>query len=91
MMLELGVSRTSEIVLVSMELSQTATVTIAEHIDVDSWPRAEAVAWLPSQNFDGLGVPVLSQKEIVTVLEGAERRASGTYSAFRIAQSTSVA
>ncbi|MFV4912837.1 helicase-related protein [Microbacterium lacticum] len=78
MMLELGVSRASEVVLMSMGLSRTATVTIAEHIGVDSWSTAEAVVWLASQNFDGLGVPVLIQKEIATVLETAERRTSGS-------------
>lgn len=78
MMLELGVSRASEVVLMSMGLSRTATVAIAEHIGVDSWSRTEAVDWLASQNLDGLGVPVLVQKEISAVLEVAMRRASGT-------------
>ncbi|MFC0313704.1 DEAD/DEAH box helicase [Gordonia phosphorivorans] len=76
MMLELGVSRASEVVLMSMGLSRTATVAIAEHVGVDTWSRAEAVEWLSHQNFDGLGVPVLIQKEIAAVLVVATRRAS---------------
>lgn len=76
MMLELGVSRASEVVLMSMGLSRTATVAIAEHIGVDSWSRSEAVDWLARQNLDGLGIPVLVQKEIAAVLDLAMRRSS---------------
>ncbi|WP_309133137.1 DEAD/DEAH box helicase [Brevibacterium sp.] len=75
MMLELGVSRTSEVVLMSIGLSRTATVALAQYIGVDSWTRAEALDWLGRQNLDGLGVPILIQKEISTVLEVAKRRA----------------
>lgn len=78
MMLELGVSRASEVVLMSMGMSRTATVAISEHIGVDTWTRPEAVEWLARQNLDGLGVPVLIQKEIADVLEVALRRASKT-------------
>lgn len=76
MMLELGVSRASEVVLMSMGLSRTATVAIAQYIGVDSWSRAEALGWLARQNLHGLGIPVLIQKEIAAVLEVAMRRAS---------------
>ncbi|MDO4256338.1 MAG: helicase-related protein [Kocuria sp.] len=74
MMLELGVSRTSEVVLMSLGLSRTATVALANFIGVDTWSRAEALAWLAAQNLDGLGVPVLLQREISDVLEVATRR-----------------
>lgn len=76
MMLELGVSRASEVVLMSMGLSRTATVAISDYIGVDDWSRPEAMQWLSSQNFDGLGVPVLIQREISDVLEVAMRRAT---------------
>jgi hypothetical protein len=76
MMLELGVSRASEVVLMSMGLSRTATVAISQYIGVDEWARPDAIQWLSSQNFDGLGVPVLIQREISDVLEVAIRRAS---------------
>jgi hypothetical protein len=75
MMLELGVSRTSEVVLMSLGLSRTATVALSDFIGVDEWSRTEAVAWLAAQNFDGLGVPVLLQREIDDVLKVAMRRA----------------
>jgi hypothetical protein len=74
MMLELGVSRASEVVLMSLGLSRTATVALADFIGVDEWSRAEAVDWLAGQNYDGLGVPVLLQREIFDVLEVALRR-----------------
>lgn len=76
MMLELGVSRTSEVVLMSLGLSRTATVALSDFIGVDEWSRAEALAWLVGQNFDGLGVPVLLQREIADVIQVATRRAS---------------
>lgn len=75
MMLELGVSRTSEVVLMSLGLSRTATVALSDFIGVDAWSRAEALEWLAAQNLDGLGVPVLLQREIQGVLEVATRRA----------------
>ena len=75
MMLELGVSRTSEVVLMSLGLSRTATVALSDFIGVDEWSRTEALTWLAAQNLDGLGVPVLLQREIGDVLKVATRRA----------------
>lgn len=75
MMLELGVSRTSEVVLMSLGLSRTATVALSDFIGVDNWSRTEALEWLATQNLDGLGVPVLLQREIGDVLDVAIRRA----------------
>lgn len=69
MMLELGVSRASEVVLMSLGLSRTVTVALSDFIGVDEWTRNEALEWLAAQNFDGLGVPVLLQREISDVLE----------------------
>ena len=74
MMLELGVSRGSEVVLMSLGLSRTATVALSEFIGIDEWTRTEALEWLGAQNFDGLGVPVLLQREINGVLESATMR-----------------
>lgn len=62
MMLELGVARTSEVVLMSLSLSRTATVALSEFIGVDEWSRSEALEWLSAQNLDGLGVPLLLQR-----------------------------
>ncbi|MDN6352881.1 MAG: DEAD/DEAH box helicase [Corynebacterium sp.] len=76
MMLELGVSRTSEVVLMSLGLSRTATVALSDFIGVDEWSRAEALEWLAAQHLDGLGVPVLLEREIGAVLEVATRRAA---------------
>lgn len=79
MMLELGVARTSEVVLMSLGLSRTATVALSEFIGVDDWSRSEALEWLSAQNLDGLGVPVLLQREIRDVLADATRRAATTW------------
>ena len=74
MMLELGVSRGSEVVLMSLGLSRTATVALSEFIGIDEWTRTEALEWLGAQNFDGLGVPVLLQREINGILESLTMR-----------------
>ena len=74
MMLELGVSRGSEVVLMSLGLSRTATVALSGFIGIDEWTRTEALEWLGAQNFDGLGVPVLLQREINGVLESVTMR-----------------
>ena len=53
----------------SLGLSRTVTVALSDFIGVDEWTRNEALEWLAAQNFDGLGVPVLLQREISDVLE----------------------
>ena len=71
MMLELGVSRASEVVLMSLGLSRMATVALSDFIGVDKWTRTEALEWLAAQNLNGLGVPILLQREINDVLKNA--------------------
>ncbi|WP_454140927.1 DEAD/DEAH box helicase [Microbacterium lacticum] len=74
MMLELGVSRSSEVALMSLGLSRTATVVLADYVGVDDWSTAEALTWLAAQNLDGLGIPVLIQREVNEVVSTAIRR-----------------
>lgn len=74
MLLELGVSRNSEVVLMSLGLSRTATIILGEFVGVDEWSGREALAWLSELNLDGLGVPALIQREIADVLVGARKR-----------------
>jgi len=69
MLLELGVSRPSEVVLMSLGLSRTATVALAEYVTVDQWTSEECLGWLQRQNIQGLNIPVLIQREIRDVLE----------------------
>lgn len=46
MMLELGVSRPSEIVLMTLGISRTTVVALADSIPSESWTKAEALDWL---------------------------------------------
>jgi hypothetical protein len=78
MMLELGVSRSSEVALMSLGLSRTATVVLADYVGVDDWSTAEALSWLAAQNLDGLGIPVLIQREVNEVLSTAIRRTAAS-------------
>lgn len=69
MLLELGVSRPSEVVLMSMGLSRTATIAIAAYVTADSWTTEQCLKWLQGQNLEGLDIPVLVQQEIGQLLE----------------------
>jgi len=68
MLLELGVSRPSEVVLMSLGLSRTATVALSQYVTADSWTPDQSVAWLSSLNIEGMDIPVLLQKEISQVI-----------------------
>lgn len=74
MMLEHSVFRSSGVVLMSLSLSRTAIVAHSDVIGIVEWSLAEALAWLTDQNLDGLGLPMLLQREIGSVLDIATRR-----------------
>lgn len=74
MLLELGVSRGSEVVLMSLGLSRTATIKVGEFVSVDDWSSKEALEWLSEQNLEGMGVPALIQREVNSTLDFARRR-----------------
>ncbi|MFJ6157668.1 DEAD/DEAH box helicase [Pseudarthrobacter sp. NPDC092184] len=69
MLLELGVSRASEVVMMSLGLSRTATVAIAGYVTADSWTTEECLAWLRGRNIEGMDIPVLVQQEIMDLVE----------------------
>jgi hypothetical protein len=69
MLLELGVSRPSEVVMMSLGLSRTATVAIAGYVTADSWTSEECLEWLRQQNIEGMDIPVLIQQEIMELME----------------------
>ncbi len=71
MMLELGVSRPSQVALMSLGLSRTATLAISNLIGPDEWTTQEALAWLRSTNFLTVDMPSALRKEIQGVA-GAE-------------------
>lgn len=68
MLLELGVSRPSEVVLMSIGLSRTATIALSQYVTVDSWTSPECVEWLTRQNIEGMDIPVLIQREIMGLI-----------------------
>ena len=70
MMLELGVSRPSQVVLMSMGLSRTATLAISSFIGPDEWTTQEARAWLRAMNFGSLDIPAALRREIESIAEG---------------------
>lgn len=68
MLLELGVSRPSEVVLMSLGLSRTATIALSGYITVDNWTSSVAIEWLRNQNFEGFDIPVLIQRELADAI-----------------------
>jgi len=64
MMLELGVSRPSQVALMSLGLSRTATLAISHLIGPDEWTTQEALVWLRGTNFAAVDVPAALRKEI---------------------------
>jgi hypothetical protein len=69
MMLELGVSRTTEVSLMSLGLSRTSAIALSELITADQLTPEQALAWLRAQVVEQLGVPVLVQNEIAEILK----------------------
>jgi hypothetical protein len=69
MMLELGVSRTTEVSLMALGLSRTSAVALSHVITADELLPEEALAWLRDQVVEQLAVPVLVRREIAEILE----------------------
>lgn len=78
MLLELGVSRPSEVVLMSLGLSRTATITIGAYVTTDSWTSEECITWLQEQNIQGMDIPILVQQEIMTLVGTLASAREGT-------------
>lgn len=73
MMLELGVSRVTEVSLMSLGLSRTATIAMSRFVNEDDLTPGQALEWLRRQNIEGLNLPVLVQREVMTrTAENAE-------------------
>ncbi|WP_430332715.1 DEAD/DEAH box helicase [Rhodococcus sp. ACT016] len=64
MMLELGVSRTTELSMMSLGLSRTSAVELSEHVMRDELSPEECIAWLQGVDLDGIGLPDLVVREI---------------------------
>lgn len=74
MMLELGVSRGTDVSLMSLGLSRTATTHISEFIADGHLTPMEALHWLAEQNLSSLGVPAMIVREVEDVVRRARLR-----------------
>lgn len=64
MMLELGVSRPTEVALMALGLSRTTTIALSELIIDDDFAPQQALGWLREQDVDVLPLPALVRREI---------------------------
>jgi hypothetical protein len=64
MMLELGVSRATEVSLMALGLSRTSVIAISQFIIEDELTREEALTWLRAQELEVLDIPALVREEI---------------------------
>jgi hypothetical protein len=67
MMLELGVSRDTEVSLMTLGLSRTSVVAVSEFIIDDSLTREQCLAWLREQNLAALDLPAIVREELERV------------------------
>lgn len=73
MMMELGVSRITEVSMMSLGLSRTSVVALSDHIVRDDLTPTECLEWITSHEIGSLDLPALIVAE---VLNSARRRAS---------------
>lgn len=69
MMLELGVSRDTELALMGLGLSRTSAIALSGIIVADDLSREQGAAWLLEHNVEGLDLPVLIKAEISDLVE----------------------
>ncbi|GAA2841667.1 helicase-like protein [Leucobacter komagatae] len=68
MMMELGVSRITEVSMMSLGLSRTSVVALSEHIVGDNLSPAECLEWISSRKIESLDLPVLVIEEVLNAL-----------------------
>ncbi len=73
MLLELGVSRSTELALLAIGLSRTAAVALSQFIVADDLDRAGCLAWLRSRDLGPLSLPPGVEAEIRLLLTRYER------------------
>ncbi|SHI71155.1 DEAD/DEAH box helicase [Tessaracoccus bendigoensis DSM 12906] len=78
MMLELGVSRPTDVSLMSLGLSRTATIQVSEFIADGSLTTPEVLEWLKEQDLSSIGVPAMIVREVNEVLRRARVRAASS-------------
>lgn len=78
MMLELGVSRPTDVSLMSLGLSRTATTQISEFIADGDLTTTEVLNWLTDQDLSSLGIPAMIVREVNEVLKRTQKRAASS-------------
>jgi helicase-like:DEAD/DEAH box helicase-like len=73
-MLELGVSRITDVSLMSLGLSRAAAIQISSFIAGDELTADQAFSWLCENDLDSLGIPALILREIKDMKRRFERR-----------------
>ncbi|GMA29578.1 DEAD/DEAH box helicase [Arenivirga flava] len=68
MMMELGVSRVTELSMMSIGVSRTSAVVLSEYIVDDGLNPQECVEWLLSRDLSALGLPSLIEDELGRIL-----------------------
>ena len=59
--------------MMSLGLSRTPTIAMSKFINEDSLTPTQSLEWLRRQNIEGLNLPVLVQREVMTrTAENAE-------------------
>lgn len=69
MLLELGVSRDTELSLMTLGLSRSAAISIGEFIAADDLDSAACLSWLRAHDLEALAIPKLIVREVALVLE----------------------
>jgi hypothetical protein len=77
MMLELGVSRMTEVSLMALGLSRTSAVALSEFIVADDLGREDAAQWVQANRTLWAGLPALVQREIDRALGDGGQTRSG--------------
>jgi hypothetical protein len=68
MMLEMGVSRPSELAMMTLGLSRASAIALEKYVVPDAMSRDECIRWLSEQDLDALDVPALVREEIARLL-----------------------
>lgn len=69
MMLELGVSRDTELALMGLGLSRTSAIALSGIIVADDLSREQVAAWLLEHNVEALDLPALIKTEIADLVD----------------------
>ncbi|MCD2443069.1 DEAD/DEAH box helicase [Agromyces sp. SYSU K20354] len=70
MMLELGVSRGTEVSALAIGISRTSAVALAEHIAADDLSPAQLAEWLHTRDLDEIDLPELVRSDVRRALGG---------------------